>query len=118
MDFNIFKLEYYWYEGEHEETLLGKNIERVKFEKDLVEAKNFAKSLIGKEHKENDYLGKGYSVECLPEYYKQIIWFLIEKKGYTECYFDEDTSYSIDDLTNGKEIQIKKYEKKIKISEL
>ena len=93
MDFNIFKIEYDWYEGEHEETLLGKNIDKKKFEKDLIEAKKFAISLIGNEIKGKNYLGKGYSVECLPEFYEQIIWFLINKKGYIKCNFDENTGY-------------------------
>jgi len=118
MEFNLFKVEYDWHEGEHEETLLGKNVEREEFEKDLIEARNFAKSLIGKEIKNGDYLGKGYSVECLPEYYKQVIWFLVERKRYVECYSNEVIDYSIDDSADGKEIQIKKYEEKTEISEL
>jgi hypothetical protein len=28
MVFNMFKIEYDWYEGDHEECLLGKNVER------------------------------------------------------------------------------------------
>ena len=109
MDFNIFKIEYDWYEGEHEETLLGKNIDKKKFEKDLIEAKKFAISLIGNEIEGGNYLGKGYSIECLPEFYEQIIWFLINKKGYIECYFDENTKYNIDDSSN-KQINITKLE--------
>lgn len=46
---NIFKIEYGWYEGEHEEVLLGKGVEREEFEKDLVKGKEFAESLIDKE---------------------------------------------------------------------
>jgi len=118
MEFNIFKIEYTWYEEDYGKTLLCKNVERKEFEKDLIEAKNFAESLIGKKIKRADYLGKGYSVECLPEYYEQIIWFLIEKKGYSECIFDKDIIYSIDDSSNGKKIQIKRYEKEIKITGL
>ena len=38
MGINIFKIEYYWPEDEHEVTLLGKNVQREEFEKDLVEA--------------------------------------------------------------------------------
>jgi len=118
MKFNIFRIEYDWYEGEHEETLLGNNVERKEFEKDLLEAKDFAKSLIGVEIKNGDYLGKGYSVECLPEYYQQVTWFLVEKKGYVKCYFDSDIDYSVDDSANEKEIQVKKHEEKTEISEL
>ena len=87
-DFNIFKIEYHWYEGEHEETLLVKEIEPEKFEEDLMEAKKFAESLIGIEIKDYDYLGKGYSTECLPEFYEQILWYLTNKLGYIYCNHD------------------------------
>jgi len=118
MKFNLFKIEYNWYEGDHEETILGKNVEGVEFEKDLVEAKDFANKLIGTGVKNGDYLGKGYSTECLPEYYKQIKWFLIEKKGYIECYSDEGIIYHVDDSDKGKVILVRKYEEKTKISDL
>ena len=39
-------------------------------------------------------------VECLPEFYEQIIWFLIEKNGYKECQLNENISYIIDDNAN------------------
>ncbi len=114
---NIFKIEYYWHEGEHEETLLGKNVEREDFEKDVTKARKFAESLIGKEIKEGEYLGKGYSVQCLPEYYGQIIWFLTEKLGYGICYFDEEVYYTVDDSSN-KKIDITKSIRTIERSEL
>ncbi len=114
---NIFKIEYYWPEDEHEETLLGKNVEREDFEKDVTKARKFAESLIGKEIKEGEYLGKGYSVQCLPEYYGQIIWFLTERAGYVVCYFDEEVYYTVDDSSN-KKINITKSEKIIKNEEL
>lgn len=112
MKFNIFKIEYHWYEGEYDETFLGKNVERKEFEKDLIEAKNFAKSLVGKKIETGDYLSKGYSVECLPEYYQQIIWFLVDKKGYVECSFNEDITYNLNDDFEGN-IKLSKYEKSI-----
>ena len=114
---NIFRIGYTWYEGEHSETLLAKNVERKEFEKDLVKAKNFAVSLIGKKIKKGEYLGKGYRVECLPEYYEQIIWFLIKKLKYMECNYTEDIDYDVCDYSY-KEIRINKSEKKIDISEL
>ncbi len=114
---NIFKIEYYWPEDEHGETLLGKDIEQKEFEQDLIKAKEFAESLIGKEIKEGEYLGKGYRIDCLPEYYEQIIWFLVEKLGYIKCGFDNNISYNIDD-SYGKKISISKSEKKIKRSEI
>lgn len=114
---NIFKIEYYWPEGEHEETLLGKNVEREEFEKDVTKAREFAESLIGKEINEGEYLGKGYSVQCLPEYYRQIIWFLTERAGYVICHLDEDVHYTVDDFSN-KKINITKSARKIERSEL
>ena len=114
---NIFKVEYYWHEGEHEECLLIKDVEIEEFEKDLLEAKDFAKKLKGIEIKEGEYLGKGYRTECLPEFYNQIIWFLKEKKEYKECQLNEDIEYIIDDNSN-KEIDITKNEKTTKRTEL
>ena len=116
-DINVFKVEYYWYEGEHEETFLGKDVNKEEFEKDLLEARNFAEKLKGVEIKEGEYLGKGYTIECLPEFYGQIIWFLINKKEYKECQFNEDISYTIDDDSN-KKIGIIKDEKTTKRTEL
>lgn len=113
----IFKIEYDWYEDEHEEILLAKNIEREEFEKDLIKAKEFAESLIGTEVKEGEYLGKGYSVDCLPEYYEQIVWFLTLKLGYIECYYDNKISYSIYDDSD-KKISLTKIEKKTERNEL
>lgn len=114
---NIFKIEYHWYEGEHRETLLAKAVEREEFEKDTIKAKEFAKSLIGKEIKKGEYLGKGYSIGCLPEYYEQIIWFLTKKLGYFICYFNERIHYSIDDPSD-KKIEVTKSEQKTEQSEL
>jgi len=51
---NIFKLEYDWYEGEHEETLLGKETTEQEFEIDLIKARKFAESLIGNKVKRGD----------------------------------------------------------------
>jgi len=110
-DFNIFKVEYDWYEGEHYETLVGKNVDLETFEKDLLKARDFAESLKGKEIKSGESLGKGYSVECLPEFYSQILWYLCEKLGYVYCSYDENTCYSVDDDFS-KKISIVKEVKK------
>jgi len=115
-ELNSFKLEYYWYEDEHEETILIKDVKREEFEKDL-EAKQFAEKIKGIKIKEGKYLGKGYNIECLPEFYEQIIWFLKEKKKYKECQFNVDISYIIDDDSN-KEINIAKNEKITKRTDL
>jgi len=116
-ELNVFKVEYFWYEGEHEQIFLAKDTKMEEFEKDLLEAKNFAEKLKGIEIKEVKYLGKGYKVECLPEFYAQIIWFLIEKKEYKECYLNGDISYIIDD-NQKKEIDITKKEEITKRTEL
>ena len=117
--FNIFKIEYSWYEGEHEETFLGKYVDCEEFENDLKEARNFAQSIRGKVFEE-DFLGKGYSVECLPEYYDQIIWFLKEKKRYIICYFDNSIYYGVDDNSNktDKVINLTKFEETTTSKEL
>ncbi len=110
-ELNIFKIEYDWCEGEHEETLLGKNVEREEFEKDTIKAKKFAESLIGTKIKKGNYLGKGYCVQCLPEYYEQIIWFLTKKLKYVVCNFDSDIRYNVDDFPS-KKISINKFIRK------
>lgn len=114
---NIFQVEYSWHEGEHQEILLGKPVEREEFENDLLKAKEFAESLMGIEIQDQDYLGKGYHVDCLPEYYEQIIWFLTEKLGYTCCDFDKGISYDIDDPET-KKIGVTKSEIKKERAEL
>lgn len=112
---NIFKLCYTWYEGEYEETLLGKDVETKQFEQDLLQAREFARSLIGKKSEYSDFLGKGYTVECLPAYYEQIIWYLTFKLSYVDCSFDRDIEYYVEDESK---ISIHKKEKKIHWSEL
>jgi hypothetical protein len=98
----IFKIEYNWYEGEYDKTLLGKDVSSEEFQKDFIKAKEFAESLKGKEINEGEYLGKGYRVSCLPEYYEQIIWFLKTKLGYIECDYDEDIIYAVDNNHDNK----------------
>lgn len=115
-DFNIFKIEYDWYEGEHGEILIGKKVSIEEFEKDLIEAKRFAEGLKGKEVK-GDYLGKGYSVECLPEFYEQILWYLTSNKGYIYCDYDHKISYSIRD-SDEKKISVIRIEKKTERKEI
>lgn len=98
----IFRIGYQWYEGDCSETLLGKDVSYEEFEKDLIKAKEFAESLMGKEIKEGEHLGKGYTVECLPEFYEQIIWFLKTKLGYVDCDYDRDIKYFVDDDSDKK----------------
>lgn len=106
---NIFKISYIWCDGDCDKILIGKDATKEVFEQNLKEARDFAISLIGKK-KEGDYLGKGYSVECLPEFYHQIVWFLITKKGYIKCNFDETIEYDIDDFDPKNKIVVTKIE--------
>jgi hypothetical protein len=108
----IFKIEYQWYEGDYDKTLLGKDVSSEEFEKDLIKAKEFAESLIGKEINEDEYLGKGYKIECLPEFYEQIIYFLKTKLNYVECDYDKDIKYAIEDNSD-KKILLSKSVKKV-----
>lgn len=98
---NIFKVEYHWYDDDCGSTLLGKEVEREAFEKDLKEAIAFAESLKGIAIENYDYLGKGYSVECLPEYYGQIVWYFTHELGYIELEMMKER-YDIDDDQIGK----------------
>lgn len=116
-DFTIFKLQYDWYEGEHEEMLIGKAVEIQQFEKDVIEAKNFAEDLKGKVIEKGQYLGKGYRVECLPAFFEQIAWYLVEKLGYQYCHYDADTHYDVDDDFK-KKIKVTKIEKKAERREI
>ncbi|MEK6903308.1 MAG: hypothetical protein AABW64_01530 [Nanoarchaeota archaeon] len=109
----LFKICYQWYEGDYHEAFLGKDATVEEFEKDLIKAKKFAQSLLGKEIEEGSYLGKGYSVACLPEYYHQIIWFLVEKKRYMECSSDKDVEYYVEDGSTENPIAVEKKVKKI-----
>ncbi len=108
----IFKLKYEWYEGDCGEVYLGKDVNQAQFEKDLREAKEFAKSLLGKIVKQGEYLGKGYSVECLPEFYEQVAWFLTNKKGYIRCSLN-DSEYSVEDFHEEK-IIIERIDREVK----
>lgn len=112
----IFKITYTWHEGEFQETYLGKDIGKQEFESDIAESKEFAKSLLGIEIEKGEYLGRGDHVECLPEFYNQIIWFLTNKKGYVDCFLD-DSEYSVDDDSN-KKIIVEKIDRKIKRIEI
>jgi hypothetical protein len=118
---NLFKISYNWYEGEYEDTLLGKDVTREQFEKDLLEAKLFAISLKGIHidifaDSRTPWEGNGYSVECLPEYYGQIVWFLINKKDYIECSINENITYDVDDWAD--DILIYKSTKEINRTDL
>jgi hypothetical protein len=113
----VFKICYRWHEGEYDETHLCKEVTQGRFEQDLLEAREFAISLKGNKIRDGPYLGKGYSVECLPEFYEQIIWFLIEKKGYADCHIRTDTEYEVDDDFS-KNIHLRKHVDRVDTEEL
>ena len=92
-------------------------METKEFEKDLKKAKKFAESLVGKVIKNRNYLGKGYHVECLPEYYKQIVWFLTTRLNYVCCNINENTTYNVEDNYR-KRIDISRIDKEIKLKQL
>lgn len=116
-DFSIFKVQYDWYEGEHREILVSKAVEFQQFEKDLIEAKTFAERLKGKLIEKGQYLGKGYRVECLPAFFEQIVWYLVEKLGYKYCHYDANIHYDVDDDFK-KKIKVTKVEKKAELREI
>jgi len=116
-EFNVFKIEYFWFEGEHKAVLLAKTIDQKGFEKDLLNAKKFAEKLKGIKVK-GDSLGKGYVVECLPEYFDQIVWFLTNKCNYIKLFFDTRISYLVEDMCRGNKIFIDKQEKKVETKQL
>jgi len=115
--YNIFKIKYVWYEGDNRTSYLAKQVNEKQFEKDILKARDFARSLIGKKVKGFDYLGKGYSVECLPEYFEQIIWYMIEKLGYLECDIDKWVAYFVED-DYSDEITIRKRTEEYKFKKL
>ena len=116
--YNIFKIRYEWYEDDADTSYLAKAVNGKQFEKDVTKARDFARSLLGKKIKDlKPYLGKGYSVECLPEFYMQIIWYLIEKLGYLECNIDKWTTYFVEDDYSDK-ITIRKRTEKYKFKEV
>jgi len=116
--YNIFKIRYEWYEDDADTSYLAKAVNEKQFEKDVTKARDFARSLLGKKIKDlKPYLGKGYSVECLPEFYMQIIWYLIEKLGYLECNIDKWTAYFVEDDYSDK-ITIRKRTEEYKFKEV
>ena len=109
---NLFKIEYNWYEGEHEEILLGKAITEEQFEFDLKEAKKYVQSQIGKKDKKSKW-----NVECLPEYYRELLDYLVKKHKYQVCSIDNNISYEVDDNFD-KKISITKHKQVINREEL
>src|SRR3989338_5634488 len=117
-NYNIFKIGYVWHDGDEDYTYLAAAKDKEQNHKDLMEARSFAENLIGKKTEERDYLGKGYSVQCLPEFYEQIVWYLETKLGYVVCYMDDDTEYFVDDFRGATKIIVSRRVRKIEATEL
>jgi len=106
----LYKISYDYYEGEHEETLLAKDVDKEQFDKDIMEAKDYAQSLIGLKYKKSNF-SVPYSVECLPEFYNKIVDYLETQKGYVEIHTNDDIHYEVQDSgTQEKEISVDKVE--------
>ncbi|MDD3175219.1 MAG: hypothetical protein PHU51_01970 [Candidatus Nanoarchaeia archaeon] len=101
---NIFRIKYEWYEGEENEIFLSNNVTKEQFEKDLKESRNYVYKLINSD--------KNSSITCLPKYYEQIVWFLINKLNYVECHYDEDSIYYVDDEVGSEKIFVKRKDRK------
>lgn len=106
-ELNLYKFKYYWCEGEEQTTYLAKNVNESEFLTDLAQALEFANSLRGTELETNKFFeaGKNYGVECLPEYYAQVIYYMTEKLKYYEIDQDDRVEYILDDHTNGLTVQ-------------
>ena len=76
---HLFNLQYTWYEGEHQSTILATTKEQDEIEKDLKEVASSIKI-------------ERYLSDCLPEAYIRIIDILMQK-GYIECSFFLDPDY-------------------------
>ena len=89
---NLFKLQYSWYEGEFDSTILATTKEQKEIENDLKEAVGSVKIDAKKEK----------AVDCLPEAYERIVNILTQK-GYVVCYFLIDPDYYVRDSEKEKD---------------
>lgn len=94
----LFKLEYSWYEGEHQSTILAIAKEKEEIEKDLQEIAN---SINSDGKKEN-------VIEYKPHAYREIV-SILEQKGYMVCYFLSDPEYEVEETRFLKRIGAYKY---------
>lgn len=95
---HLFKLEYSWYEGEHQSTILAAAKEQEEIEQDIRDAANSLKT---------------YQIEEKVRIYKsdayQKIISILEQKGYMVCYFLSDPEYYVDDVGFIDNIKIQKF---------
>ena len=95
---HLFKLQYSWYEGEFQSTILATAKEKEEIEHDLKEIGNSIRI----DRKKED------TVDCKPEAYRRII-SILEQKGYIVCYFLSDPEYYVDEVCYIKNIRQHKY---------
>ena len=91
----LFNLQYTWYEGEHDSTVLATTKEQNEIEKDLKEA---ASSIKIEENLR----------DCLPEAYRRII-SILRQKGYIECSFFLDPDYYVEEMGIIRKTKFGKY---------
>ena len=96
---HLFKLQYSWYEGEFQSTILATTKEKEEVEQDLREITSSIRIDRKKEEGAHD---------CLPEAYRRIVNFL-EQKGYMVCYFLSDPEYYVEEIGFLKSVKLYKY---------
>ena len=94
----LFNLQYTWYEGEHESTILATTKEKEEMKKDL---KDVANSIEIDEKKEKAAIYKS-------DAYQRIIKTL-KQKGYIECSFFLDPDYYVDEIGIVRKTKFLKY---------
>ena len=106
---NLFKIQYSWYDGDEDEILLAKDATQEQFDKDIMEARDIAQSLIKTSNSMTNI--EHYNVECLPSFYQEVIKYLQKQKGYIEISPNDDFHYEVHDKgSENKEIEIIKVE--------
>ncbi|MEK6869095.1 MAG: hypothetical protein AABX74_02615 [Nanoarchaeota archaeon] len=95
---HIFRLQYTWYEGEHDSTILATTKEKEEIEKDLKDAASLIETDVKRE-KEAVYK---------PDAYQRIIEIL-KQKGYIVCYFLIDQEYYVEEIGTVENTKFLKY---------
>ncbi|MEK6828315.1 MAG: hypothetical protein AABX78_03110 [Nanoarchaeota archaeon] len=95
---HLFKLEYSWYEGEFQSTILATTREKEEIEQDIREIANSIRI----DRKKED------AFDCKPEAYRRIVNALVQK-GYVVCYFLSDPEYYVDEVGYIKNARLHKY---------
>ena len=95
---HLFKLQYSWYDGEFQSTILATTREKEEIEQDIRE---IARSLNRDGKKEN-------LVDYKPNAYRRIL-NVLEQKGYMVCYFLSDPEYYVEEVGYIKNARLHKY---------